>query len=321
MGKRDRQDDIITFQSEKLKKCVKEIELIFKSAPKQFVVQCLSSALGFTAGLATVQVVSMGVRVSCCTPVMGPIMGVIGVGLSSAVAGQVSFAVEESMNGRKFNWQNPYVNVNGRDVVWDALCGIVIFKIAGGSYRNILPSDVVKPGAMAVESLPAKGKEYVTGVQKLELQRLYKKYGCHHCGSKGGAPIGDHMPCNKFVWGGANEPPKYKTITNPAHKWIRQSFGLPVGPPDQRYFPQCRRCSNFQSAVVRRNKGTKLILHFGSVQPQHLTGVVVGLRKGRNYRQQSLRGGGKGNKKFIHQWKQFQDEKSLDRMSTMLRLQ
>eukprot|EP01025_Chloroclados_australasicus_P046835 TRINITY_DN5178_c0_g3_i3.p1 TRINITY_DN5178_c0_g3~~TRINITY_DN5178_c0_g3_i3.p1 ORF type:complete len:312 (-),score=15.08 TRINITY_DN5178_c0_g3_i3:632-1567(-) len=304
-------------------KWVQRIEVFFQSAPKQFFVQCLSSGLGFTAGIATVQVLGVATRVSCATPVIGPISGVIGVGLASAVAGQVSFAVEQCMNGNSFSWDNPYQNVRGKDLFWDALCGIVIFKIAGGQFRNVLPSDVIKPGAMAVESLPAKGKEYVTGTQKLELQRLYKKYGCHHCGSKAGAPIGDHMPCNKHVWGGANEPPKYKTITNPVHKWVRQSLGMPVAPPEQRYFPQCRTCSNIQSAVVRANKRTKLILHLGSAyNPQQLTGMVVGLRRGRSRRQQHIRGGGGlSAKKRVKIYDEFKDKRSKQLLDTLGRLQ
>eukprot|EP01026_Neomeris_dumetosa_P060718 TRINITY_DN5726_c0_g2_i1.p1 TRINITY_DN5726_c0_g2~~TRINITY_DN5726_c0_g2_i1.p1 ORF type:complete len:329 (-),score=38.46 TRINITY_DN5726_c0_g2_i1:304-1290(-) len=316
-SKKNNVEKIITIQDKTLRKWLSEAQIFWRSAPRQFFVQCVSSGLGFTAGMTTFQLIGVGTRISCATPVLGPIVGAVGVGVASALAGQVSFAVEEVMKGRKLDWANPYKNVSGRDIVWDAISGIIIFKSVGGRFRNLLPSDVLKPGAMAVESLPAKGKEYVTGTQKQELKRLYKTYGCHHCGTKSGPPIGDHMPCNKFVWGGAKEPPKYKTITNPFNKKFREALGLPVGPPPQRYYPQCRKCSNIQAAVVRANKGTKLIVHFGNIQKEHLTGVVVGLRQGRK---QSLRGGGGGGGGTGPKRSEFnfQDAKSLESLEALI---
>ncbi|KAK9867102.1 hypothetical protein WJX84_001221 [Apatococcus fuscideae] len=45
----------------------------------------------------------------------------------------------------------------------------------------------------------------------------------------------------------------------------------------QRFYPQCRGCSQLQAAAVRANK-TKLIMHRGGPRSWYFAGVLVGLR-------------------------------------------
>jgi hypothetical protein len=69
----------------------------------------------------------------------------------------------------------------------------------GGRFRSIMPSDLAAPGALAFESIPARGDQYARPGIKRELTRIFRRDGCHHCGSRGGPVIGDHMPPNKLA--------------------------------------------------------------------------------------------------------------------------
>jgi hypothetical protein len=136
----------------------------------------------------------------------------------------------------------------------------------GGRFRNLMPSNLLHPGACAVESLPAPGSEYASQMAKGELRRLFKRSaaalfvagapllavtccvsisakwhlcaclsggvvaaaregllagageqqeacnqhtlavascrdGCHHCGTRRGRVIGDHIPPNRLIRG------------------------------------------------------------------------------------------------------------------------
>ena len=182
--------------------------------------------------------------------------------------------------------------------------------------------------------------------------------GCHHCGTRHGRVIGDHIPPNKFVHGSAatvrsapspaagrapvvaasqflsaaarSQPrggfyrPGASTYTpggavaaaldltwtlatgaaravarvgpprprprprlgRVVRQWVartsltlawraREALGL--NPTRQRYFPQCRPCSQLQSVAVRTGRLT-LKLHAGGAKPAHYAGPLVGLR-------------------------------------------
>ena len=49
----------------------------------------------------------------------------------------------------------------------------------GGKFRNLMPSDLFKAGAMARESLPAAGKQYAHENNRRELKLMMRRYrGC-----------------------------------------------------------------------------------------------------------------------------------------------
>lgn len=66
-----------------------------------FLLQAGASMAAYTAGLATAQAAGMAVRVSCATPVAGPVGGLLGVGLASAMAGQASIKCRKYMQDGK----------------------------------------------------------------------------------------------------------------------------------------------------------------------------------------------------------------------------
>lgn len=49
-----------------------------------------------------------------------------------------------------------------------------------------MPSDLVAPGALAFESIPARSEEYAKPGVKRELARIFRRDGCHHCGEGAG---------------------------------------------------------------------------------------------------------------------------------------
>ena len=57
-------------------------------------------------------------------------------------------------------------------------------------------------------------------------------------------------------------------------------FSRLFAPPKvkQRFFPQCESCSSLQSDALRRGI-TKMVAHFGGVQPYAYAGILVGLRQ------------------------------------------
>lgn len=115
-------------------------------------------------------------------------------------------------------------------------------QVMGGSFRSIMPSNAARVGAIARESIPSMGgKDYAGHSSKRELLRIFRRDGCHHCGTRaGGQVIADHMPPNKLT-----PPPRLGLARRLASKstLVRRAaaaLGLEGGPPRQRYYPQVR---------------------------------------------------------------------------------
>lgn len=258
-----------------------------------FVVQASVSMGAYAAGLSAAQGVGSVLRISCSTPVAGPIAGVLGVGFASAVAGQAALACQRvQKEGIQRGLLAPGVlirSVRPEHLIADAILGIAAFRVMGGRFRSVMPSDLAQVGAIAKESMPAAGMQYATDEKRRELARLFRRDGCHHCGTRKGAMVGDHMPPNKHVREAAEAYSSRRRLFSflPIMKsrYIRkgmQALGVPVGPPLQRYYPQCRPCSQLQAAAVRSGKRALVlheILHSGGTSTAwHYAGVVVGLR-------------------------------------------
>ena len=126
----------------------------------------------------------MVLRVSCATPIAGPLGGVLGVGLASALAGQAALHCRAWVATGRGPLVPPLPgSMRRQDLLLDAALGVVLFKLMGGRFRSVMPSDLAKVGAIARESLPARGVEYATDANRTELRRFY--YRC--AGSVGGS--------------------------------------------------------------------------------------------------------------------------------------
>ncbi|GAB4821650.1 hypothetical protein N2152v2_008696 [Parachlorella kessleri] len=219
----------------------------------------------YTAGLAAAQGAGMALRVSCATPVLGPVGGVLGVGFASALAGQAGIKWRQfTVEGRN-PLQEPLRGVRLQDMLVDAALGIALYKVMGGRFRSVMPSDLTKVGAIARESLPAAGVEYASEANRRELLRMYRTAAITV--ARDGA----------YVAAG-----RTSLVRLPVVKQAAEALGIPTGPPRQRYFPQCISCSQKQSAAIRNDRVAlvfhEVLHHGGKASAWHYAGTLVGLR-------------------------------------------
>lgn len=104
--------------------------------------------------------------------------------------------------------------------------GVALHELASGMRAA---DNGVGPGAHAGESIPAGPGPRPTAAQQGEINKIGQDTGCHTCGTKdpgtkSGNFVGDHQPPTKIN---------------------------PPGNP-QRYYPQCKGCSNIQGGKVRQ---------------------------------------------------------------------
>lgn len=222
---------------------------------------CAASA-SFLGSLALAQGAGKLLRVSCATPVVAPILGGLAVAAASATSAQVSFTVRRICEG---DGRFEKLELISREkALFYALFGLVAYKVLGGRVRNVMPSNVIRPGAHAHSSIPARGVRYANDVESGLIKDLFKRYGCHHCGRRQGAAIADHMPANML----AKEAM--------AGNFFTRLFGKQIV-VEQRLYPQCLPCSKLQSAALRHGKH-RMVFHYhrGIPQPPAWTGFCIG---------------------------------------------
>lgn len=75
----------------------------------------------------------MALRVSCATPVLGPVGGVLGVGFASALAGQAGLKWRQFCTDGRNPLQDPLRGVRLQDLAVDAALGVAMFKAGGAA--------------------------------------------------------------------------------------------------------------------------------------------------------------------------------------------
>lgn len=139
--------------------------------------------------------------------------------------------------------------------IFICLLGIVSFKAFRGRFWAISPSSYTHLGSFARASLPATAR-YANASQRLGVEALGAKYGCHTCGSKARNVIGSY----RFV--GDHQPPK-SVARQLDHRFLRRLFNRKV---QFRFFPQCQSCSRTQGNLL------------GKAQRDRVAGTRVNLR-------------------------------------------
>lgn len=123
-----------------------------------------------------------------------------------------------------------------------------------GGFRTAFPSSVIALGVFAnhsnkmVRSMVT-NSPVATSTQRLHMQKLGKRFGCHQCGKRQlfnrNIFIADHMPPTKMA-------------IEKDMKWYRRLFSLKL---QQRLWPQCYSCFQTQGSAVKT--GTHVpIYHF-----------------------------------------------------------
>ncbi|GAX72874.1 hypothetical protein CEUSTIGMA_g329.t1 [Chlamydomonas eustigma] len=250
-----------------------------------FGVHAFVSAISYGSGICLLQLLGASLRISCANRLLGPCLGAIGVGAASALSGHMSRHAKRQMNEQKNLWQallSPFwSDIDIQELLLDAFSGIMIFKLYGGSFRRLLPSNLKAAGAHARTCVPVSAGDHANDSQKGLLISIYQRDGCHHCGSKRGIVIGDHIPPTKLV----NEVKAQHKAVEASLKHIpdllRQVFVSKESQCiKQDYYAQCQSCSQAQASLMRHGRRSALVLHKVWLQPPGFTpGILVGLRQ------------------------------------------
>ncbi|KAH9564680.1 hypothetical protein CY35_04G037600 [Sphagnum magellanicum] len=227
-----------------------------------------AASLSFCSTLAVGQAAGRVLRVSCATPLLGSMLGGLAVAAASVAAAQVSFTVRGMWEHNSKKQKQKFISTES---VWfHAMFGLIAFKVLGGSCQNMMPSNVIHPGAWARASIPARGSKYANETEANLIKDLFKQYGCHHCGTRHGQSIADHMPPNAILK--QSQARKFQRLL----RNLNQLF-VKKQPIMQRLFPQCSSCMKLQSAALRHGKST-FVFHFqqGIPQPPYWTGFCIG---------------------------------------------
>ncbi|MEW5300007.1 MAG: hypothetical protein WDW36_002971 [Sanguina aurantia] len=219
--------------------------------------QLVVSSVAYRTGLGVLQFVGGCLRVACTTPVLGPGMGLFAVSSACALSGQVCRHAKRELDAGcgpvrlLLSLPRAFDRVKVEELLVDALLGALCFKMCKGSFRRIMPSNLKKVGANAHLSIPIGSTEYKNPVQKNHLEAIFRRDGCHHCGSRRGEVIGDHIPPNKVVKdavAAAASNDFFQALVTKAASALRLVDDPAVV---QRYYAQCRSCSDQQGSLLR----------------------------------------------------------------------
>ena len=180
-------------------------------------------------------------KISCSPRLTASIFGLASVTVASFGATLASLQTLSIV--QKFTSSNLKLSLNTRDVFLSTVSGVVVYRALGGRYASALPSNLMRPGAFAVEWIPALNESGgATAKEREVIQMLGRRHGCHTCGERSGAPfIADHQPPSKIL--GNHRHGNTQPLTTPS-------------PTVQKFYPQCRGCSSTQGGILAgRNEG------------------------------------------------------------------
>ena len=232
----------------------------------------MASSMTFATCAMAAQRIGLVLGIGCGTPLVGGLASAGAVSASAALAGQSARFVAHERQTSKRARGKTLKSFKDNDVVRDIFIGGSVFLfLSRGNLSRIFPSDVARVGANAYKSVAARGSEYATDGQRRLLSTWLKTYGCHHCGSKRGSVIGDHMPPNKKAFGSGAAAKANRGASLP-----RRVFNYIRGVPLQRFYPQCEPCSALQSVAVRT--GTrKFVTHRVGLKYGVVAGAACGV--------------------------------------------
>lgn len=211
----------------------------------------------FPATLGSLQVLLFApLRLSCSIPVASSVFGSLAVATSATIASITSLSaslfyqrfhpslVEKKYNKTTFKLRYSFSTT---DIGFYVAAAGVTFKLIGGRFKSVLPSSFYKSGAFAHSFIPAKGQQYATTKEKLILNSIGRKHGCHTCGNRRSKfYVGDHIPPNSLRKQGEQ----------------------------QVFYPQCNKCSSSQGGLLGgnslKNSKLKLRTHAFAIRLYHL---------------------------------------------------
>ncbi|PHJ25327.1 hypothetical protein CSUI_000813 [Cystoisospora suis] len=167
----------------------------------------------------------------------------------------------------------PWSGETIRSGIREGVLGCVVFWMLGGRFFRLSPSCLLAPGAFHQSRLSLRATvDYASLEERRFIKKLGETFGCHTCGRR--RHVGE--------WIADHQPPK-RVVVLFSQTWLGRLYGsvsralggtryLP-----QRFYPQCRACSNLQANVVKKPRPTRkdLVVDCWSVRPYHFTGGVL----------------------------------------------
>ncbi|CAM9114088.1 unnamed protein product [Phaeothamnion confervicola] len=227
--------------------------------------RCLAGGSAFFACLVASQALQGALRISTGTPLGIPsLIGLATVCGASAAAVGVSEAAGSFLTTGDARKVLSLPQAQAAPENLEALAGVGAFGVAafralGGRFHSIAPSRLDSLGSFAHSPFSLRATlNYATAQEKVALSKLGEVFGCHSCGGRRGPFHADHMP-----------PVKVVAAAN-ARLWRRMLRAT----VSQRFYPQCKACSELQSSAVRNASGA-FVYHFRALRPYHATGALV----------------------------------------------
>lgn len=234
--------------------------------------RALGGGATFFVALGAVQLTGGWIfRVSASRWPLASLYGGVGVVFASLLASLVTGDVRDKILRTGFHRRDELLT---RDLVASSLAGLVTFRMLGGRFLALLPSDCANVGAFhSPRGVLEATLDYADVKNRGKVEGAGRAFGCHTCGRRSNSRnklryIADHQPPVKFV---LRENARF------VNRYLLKGIRAPVR---QHFYPQCNECSLKQSKIVRKDMaGTRsaLVYHFRSVRPYHLTGAFVGL--------------------------------------------
>jgi hypothetical protein len=184
-----------------------------------------------------------------------PLVASVGLCATAASLYACNYAerkIQPLLSGAK---SRPTIDPWDKDILRRTCIGVAAYiALDGVLFRSAFPSSSIALGAYAhtrrtLRGSVASASATASSAQRLSIQQLGRRFGCHQCGSRQIFPkmkfIADHMPPTKYV-------------EEQGAKWWRKRLGLQI---QQRLWPQCQSCFSVQGAAVRQ-WGYLPIYHF-----------------------------------------------------------
>ncbi|KAJ3396238.1 hypothetical protein HDU92_003696 [Lobulomyces angularis] len=228
----------------------------------------------FFSGCCFAQMLQKTLRISSSTYFFPQAIGLTAVIASSILSSSFSslprkFFIESeselkfkhvSVDLLKSLQENPF------DAITTSFVGLIIFRLLGGKFFSLAPSDFRNLGAFNDKKLSLKASmEYADTSERAVMNAFGRLWGCHTCGTRTAAKTS----LGKVIGGyHADHQPPVKFAQAANDRFFNRILGIKVS---QRYYPQCHSCSNQQGVLVKQNE-LMLKTHFFSLRPYHFTG-------------------------------------------------
>ena len=214
-------------------------------------------------------------RVSYSPGLPSSLLGLVSVTVAGCGASLISMVALSEIHESSVNW--PFTS---RDLLLSTITSVVMFRALGGRFGAVLPSNLTRPGAFAAEWIPAyMGSQPATSRERTLIKAMGSKYGCHSCGRRMLVDfVADHQPPSKLLGNHRNVTHQNGSGNHRNGNSIGRHLSG-SGETDhllQRFYPQCRQCSQLQGGVLAQTKESSIRSHPKSIRthlslrPYHL---------------------------------------------------